>query len=321
MSSAEAPPLLRLSTAGVDARLRPQLVGDVMARQLAGGVIHRIEATELHCDWQLAAIGPGTVIAVAEQGGLVGTRDAGLVRDGDDDVSLFFGRRGEARIEQNDRRVRLRPGDAIVVAHGRPVTSAWPDNDAVVLRLPRAAFRHGVRIDDTGGIRLDTTAGATRLLTTYVDATLGLAHDGLVPAVAARHLAELASIAVGEALGSDGGAGTRRVSRGAVAAARVAAMREVMARAFADPGLTMARVAHAIGVSERSGYLAFAALDLVFSDELTALRLDRAREALLAGPRKIVDVALAVGFADLSHFNRRFRERFGATPSEVRRRG
>lgn len=312
-----APPLLRLSTAGVEARLRPQLVGDVMARQLAGGAIERIEATELHCDWQLAAIGPGTVLAAAVQAGLVGRRDAGLVRDGDDDVSIFFGRRGEGQIEQNDRRVRLRPGEAVVVAHGRPVTSAWPDNEVIVLRLPRAVFDRSGRVDAAGGLKLDTAAATTRLLATYVDITYDLAGEGRVPIMAARHLAELASAAVAEALTADGG--VARMSRATVAAARVAAMREVMARAFADPRLTMGRVAHAIGVSERSGYLAFAALELVFAEELTALRLDRARELLLAGhARKVVDLAHGVGFADLSHFNRRFRERFGVTPRELR---
>jgi AraC-like DNA-binding protein len=33
---------------------------------------------------------------------------------------------------------------------------------------------------------------------------------------------------------------------------------------------------------------------------------------------QIIDVALAVGFNDVSHFNRMFRRRFGDTPSGVR---
>jgi AraC-like DNA-binding protein len=36
--------------------------------------------------------------------------------------------------------------------------------------------------------------------------------------------------------------------------------------------------------------------------------------------RKVSDVAAGVGFSDISYFNRAFRARFGATPSEVRTR-
>jgi AraC-like DNA-binding protein len=35
--------------------------------------------------------------------------------------------------------------------------------------------------------------------------------------------------------------------------------------------------------------------------------------------RSISSVAFEVGFGDLSYFNRAFRRRYGATPSEVRR--
>jgi AraC-like DNA-binding protein len=50
-------------------------------------------------------------------------------------------------------------------------------------------------------------------------------------------------------------------------------------------------------------------------------RLERA-VALLRDPgwqqRKISDIAAVAGFTDLSHFNRSFRRRYGATPSDIR---
>jgi AraC-like DNA-binding protein len=46
-------------------------------------------------------------------------------------------------------------------------------------------------------------------------------------------------------------------------------------------------------------------------------------EPLLDGPDGTTAsaVALAAGFGDLSHFNRSFRRRYGATPSDVRAAG
>jgi AraC-like DNA-binding protein len=50
-------------------------------------------------------------------------------------------------------------------------------------------------------------------------------------------------------------------------------------------------------------------------------RLTRARLLLLSprfAERRIAEIAYAVGFNDLSYFNRAFRRRFGRSPSEVR---
>jgi len=58
-----------------------------------------------------------------------------------------------------------------------------------------------------------------------------------------------------------------------------------------------------------------------FSEFLLGQRLALAYR-MLTGPRSgnrpIGSIALDVGFNDLSYFNRTFRRRFGATPSDVR---
>jgi AraC-like DNA-binding protein len=59
-----------------------------------------------------------------------------------------------------------------------------------------------------------------------------------------------------------------------------------------------------------------------FSELATERRLDAAR-MMLRSPRfsgwSIAGIAFEAGFRDLSHFNRRFRRRFGVTPSAFKR--
>ena len=57
-----------------------------------------------------------------------------------------------------------------------------------------------------------------------------------------------------------------------------------------------------------------------FSELVRRKRVDRARRMLerpSATPHRVIDVAYAVGFNDLSSFNRAFRRQFGCTPSDV----
>lgn len=75
------------------------------------------------------------------------------------------------------------------------------------------------------------------------------------------------------------------------------------------------------GLSARQLQRLFASQGETFRSYLTELRLAEARRAL-ADPqgreRTIGSVAFESGFGDISHFNRLFRRKFQATPSQVR---
>ena len=77
------------------------------------------------------------------------------------------------------------------------------------------------------------------------------------------------------------------------------------------------QVSAAVGVSVRTVERDLAAQGTSFADELATARLDAAL-VRLAGPAHISDIAFALGFNDLSAFNRRFKARFGHTPHEER---
>ena len=52
---------------------------------------------------------------------------------------------------------------------------------------------------------------------------------------------------------------------------------------------------------------------------LERLRVERAKEMIHSSDLPLVQIALAVGFADQSHFTRRFRRWVGCTPARYAR--
>jgi len=92
----------------------------------------------------------------------------------------------------------------------------------------------------------------------------------------------------------------------------------------ADHKCTVDAVAARHDLSARHVQRLFAEEGTSFTEFLREQRLLRAYR-MLASPRfehlRISDIAFETGFGDLSWFNRQFRTRFGASPSEVRASG
>ncbi len=100
------------------------------------------------------------------------------------------------------------------------------------------------------------------------------------------------------------------------------------ARAFideriCDPELGVGAIAEALGVSRRYLQMMFAAAGATPSAYITDRRLRLAAERLRRGDAGVTEVAMAVGFNDLTYFGRAFRRRYGVTPRDYRdgRRG
>jgi AraC-like DNA-binding protein len=89
------------------------------------------------------------------------------------------------------------------------------------------------------------------------------------------------------------------------------------------PGLTVAAVAATVGISERYVHKLMERSGTTFSDYVMARRLDGAaadlRDAAFVG-QEIGTIAFDWGFSDLSHFTRRFKQRFGCRPRDWRGR-
>lgn len=86
---------------------------------------------------------------------------------------------------------------------------------------------------------------------------------------------------------------------------------------LADPGLSAASVAAALGVS--TGYLqhVFQSARTTVGAHVRRRRLERCRDDLadpLRAREHVAEIAMRWGFGDMPHFSRAFRERFGLSP-------
>jgi AraC-like DNA-binding protein len=105
----------------------------------------------------------------------------------------------------------------------------------------------------------------------------------------------------------------------AVREARLAQARHYIERHLADPYLSPARVAAALGVSLRSLHLVFVPTGTSVARHILQRRLEECRAALLRdGRRPVTGIAFAWGFNSLSTFYRAFQAAFGCAPGDLR---
>ncbi|NPU64307.1 helix-turn-helix domain-containing protein [Bradyrhizobium sp. 83012] len=99
------------------------------------------------------------------------------------------------------------------------------------------------------------------------------------------------------------------------------ALRRAIHARLREPRLTVATIASAVGISERYVHKLLARAGTSFSELVMARRLDGIardlRDPACAG-RDIGSIAFDWGFSDLSHFSRRFKQRFGLRPRDWR---
>jgi AraC-like DNA-binding protein len=176
-------------------------------------------------------------------------------------------------------------------------------------------FRH---VDDRIARPIDAGGELTTLLLRQMETAhrFGPKLDALANDAIARHLLDL----VGLCLGADGDAAHVAAQRG-LAAARLDAIKAEILRDIGRPDLALAQIAANHRLSTRYVQHLFELSGTSFTRFVLEQRLLLAHR-LLREPRsrwrKISEVCTAAGFSDISYFNRAFRARFGARPTDVR---
>jgi len=181
-----------------------------------------------------------------------------------------------------------------------------------------AALRGLVR-HPRDAIGLQRNGPMLRLLDHYLAGleALDTPPDAALAEIISVHLLDLIAAVIGPAADAREMIGARGVQ-----AARLRAILWGMDRHFTKPQFTVSSLAAQLGVTRRYVHLLLERTGRTFSQHMLDRRLRHAHALLRdpgMAPRRIIDIAGAAGFDDISYFNRRFRARFGDTPSGVRR--
>lgn len=317
---------LRFSTAGMPEATRARAVRDLHLheRTILSAKLEPIEPIEplpdcpLHVDLTKRTL-PGLAVVSGTLSGLRhAIRPSGA---GADDLLLGINVLGCSMARQHDRDLMLRDGDAFFATRGvtgftiiRPTPVRF-----IGCRVPREAVAPLVgRLDDTP-IRL--VPHRTEVLTLLVTYSNAIAHamplaTPELQRLAVTHMHDLIAAIVGAT--RDG----QEIAEGrGIAAARLRAIMADISSNLGDGDLGVAEIARRHRVTPRYIHKLFESEGLTFSTFVLGKRLSRAHR-ILSDPRfadrNISSVAYDVGFGDLSYFNRTFRRRYAATPTDIR---
>jgi AraC-like DNA-binding protein len=253
-------------------------------------------------------------------GALSGLRQFGT-RHGGDNVFLSLIIEGESTARERGREVTLRCGDAVLFSganSGCAIDRPTPVHFAA-MRIPYRALAPLVANLDEGALRLiPKQTGPLRLLANYLR-TIDMGHALDSPELCAAvvsHIHDLVALSLGAARDYQRIAVERSVS-----AARLRTIKADIATNLGDCELNVNNVAARHGVTPRYVQKLFASEGATFSEYVLSRRLAAAHRQLgdpRLAHRSISSIAFDLGFSDLSYFNRTFRRRHEATPTEVR---
>lgn len=267
---------------------------------------------------------PGAIIMSGALCGVRHTiRSRGSVSSSEDDLLVAVNLSGRTIAHTRDRELVLLDGDAMLMTrdsinlnliHPAPV-------NFLGFRVPRDAIAPlAGSIDDALVRMVPAGSDAIKLLVTYARAIAEQQQSLDTPELqrlVATHIHDLIAVAVGATRD-----GHEIAKERGIRAARLRAIISDITANLRDCDLTVAAVAQRQRVTPRYLHKLFEGEELTISAFVLNQRLSRAHR-MLCDPRfsdcSISSVAFDVGFSDLSYFNRTFRRRYDATPSDIRR--
>jgi AraC-like DNA-binding protein len=259
-------------------------------------------------------------IAFGESNGFLSWRDKAQIADSNDDLLFNVNLTASSLLSQLGRELRLDPGEAALLTCGETMSHNLPEPiRALTLRIPRRTLTDLIPDLESSLVRrVPASNQALRLLIDYI----GLLRDdrGLAPQELQRSFVTHVHDLVALSLGANRDATHLARLRG-LRAARLSALKNDIIKNIDDQSLSVAEIAKRHRVTPRYVQILFESEGRTFTEFVIERRLERAHR-MLTDPRHrertISAIAFDVGFANLSYFNRVFRRRYFATPSELR---
>ncbi len=243
-------------------------------------------------------------------------RDRKMVRDGDDNVSLVVSLGRALSISHRKREACLARNEAILFQADAP-GSAGTRQRFAVLEVSTAQREWESRNARPGDVLMNVIYRNSQTLTLLLGYIRALAKTGLPSAAKARHLVSRHLIDLVILAATEPPLGESQID--CVVAARRAAALDYVASHFCDPTLSGSSLAEKLGISQRYLQRLLEATGKTFTEHVNEFRLDRAFSLLvtMSTNKRVSDIALDVGYSDLTTFYTHFKSRFGDTPKGV----
>jgi len=294
-----------------------------MVRDFVGPVVARLEIEPLgdgplHFEMAARAV-PELAVSTLTFSALRIQRTRALIADGNDNCQLSWLHSPGNTVVSRGNELAPRAGEGTLLSMSDPFACTTVSGArGMTVSVPRKLLIAMVPgLEDSFGSTLIPASEALRLLASYA----GLLDQQTVENPELRRLVVThAHDLVALALGASRDAGAIARGRG-LRAARLHAIKEDIRAALGQHGLSLTAIAARHGVTPRYVQALFETEGTTFSHFILNERLARVHRMLcdpLQMTQGISAVAFAAGFGDLSHFNRAFRRRYGATPSDVR---
>ena len=242
-----------------------------------------------------------------------------LISGGDDNIALIVDMKGTISASHAGCEVSLGRGAAIAILQEKPALMEFSDARYMAVMAPLCAIRPlSKSLEDRAGRAIRPSSTPLRLLARYVKLLCNdpAMSDPELGALAVSHVYDLMALVLGAT--RDGNA--LALERG-VRAARLKCIKLFVIENLCSHDLSVQLAASRHGVTPRYIHMLFEGEGMTFSSFVLEQRLLLARRMLKSARHAhmtISAIAFAAGFSDLSHFNRSFRRRFGARPSDVR---
>lgn len=231
-------------------------------------------------------------------------------------IDLHFQLSGRSINSQAGREAVLEPGDFTLCDASQPYSVRFTEsNHMLCIKVPTASLTRRLGdVEQLICLPMQGQGGPGAMLSSFLAALwsqIDLAGDRQWGETASEVTLDLLSLAYGPL--------QERRTAASAQAQRLAAAHAVIDERICDPELSVSSIAEALGVSPRYVQMLFAREGVTPSAYILERRLRMAAEQLRrADGRCITEVAMAVGFNDLTHFGRAFRRRYGVTPRDYR---